>query len=328
MLLDLWETILRALITRLKEDGTREKVLVDDWPKPSDPTGNQVRVRTLFSGVTNGTERNDLIAGNYSTPDNQLPSPLGYQNVGEITHVGPDVMRLNIGDIIYSGVWLISDHLEYVVLSEDELLVRLPESVNPRHAALLGIASVAVHNCRATEISTGDSVLIVGQGCVGQVTAQIAHSKGCKVDVCDINLQRLQMAKDIDCADNIFNTSGTGWSHHIRDGAYDTVLDLAGVPGMENDLLTAARRNGQVAFIAGRNQVCYDFNLGQAKEIAIKQLSHFDTADLTNACTLIESYTIRIGPLLKDVVPVQDAERIYRTLRDTPDSLMGVVFEW
>ena len=78
--------------------------------------GSQVRTRTLFTGVTNGTERNDLVAGNYSTPDAGLPSPLGYQNVGEVTDVGPDVTGLKVGDVVFSGVWLVSNHIEYVVV--------------------------------------------------------------------------------------------------------------------------------------------------------------------------------------------------------------------
>ena len=48
---------MRAIATRLKPDGTREKVLVDDWPNPGAPAENEVKTRTLYSGITNGTQR-------------------------------------------------------------------------------------------------------------------------------------------------------------------------------------------------------------------------------------------------------------------------------
>lgn len=32
---------MKALVTRLKPDNTREKVLVTDWPEPEGPTGIQ-----------------------------------------------------------------------------------------------------------------------------------------------------------------------------------------------------------------------------------------------------------------------------------------------
>ena len=319
---------MRALVTRLREDRTREKVLVDDWPEPPAPTGNQVRTRTLCTGVTNGTERNDLLAGNYATSDAALPSPLGYQNVGEVTDVGPDVARLKVGDVLFSGVRLVSDHLEYVVVPEDELLVPLPDSVDRRHAALLGMASVAMHVCRSVDVRDGERVLIVGLGCVGQIAAQIAHSLGADVDACDVHPGRLQTAEAIGCARAVFDTSGPGWAGHIGDGAYDTVVDLAGVPGMENRLIAAARPRGQVALIAGRDEVRYDFNLGQSRQIALRQTSHFGVADLTRACRALERGTIRVAPLLRDVVPVREAGRIYDTLRDDPGRLMGTVFEW
>ena len=37
---------------------------------------------------------------------------------------------------------------------------------------------------------------------------------------------------------------------------------------------------------------------------------------------------VQIAPLIRDVVPVSEAKRIYDTLRDAPDELLGTVFVW
>lgn len=63
-----------AMATGLMPDKTREKVLVDNWPDPAGPFANQVKTRTVYTGVTNGAERNDLIGGNYAKPDDKLPA--------------------------------------------------------------------------------------------------------------------------------------------------------------------------------------------------------------------------------------------------------------
>ena len=58
---------MRALVTRLRADGHREKGLVTDWPEFEAPVGNQIKTQTVYTGITNGTERNDLLGGNYAT---------------------------------------------------------------------------------------------------------------------------------------------------------------------------------------------------------------------------------------------------------------------
>ena len=72
----------------------------------------------------------------------------------------------------------------------------------------------------------------------------------------------------------------------------------------------------------------YTFNLGQGREIVIKQNSHFTRDDLDNLCRFVSQGLVDIGILIRDVVPVSDAKRIYDTLRDAPQELLGTVFVW
>jgi len=74
--------------------------------------------------------------------------------------------------------------------------------------------------------------------------------------------------------------------------------------------------------------VTYTFNLAQGREITFKQNSHFDKGDLAELCRLVERGLVRIGPLIREVVCVEEAPRIYDTLRDAPSQLLGTVFFW
>jgi 2-desacetyl-2-hydroxyethyl bacteriochlorophyllide A dehydrogenase len=317
---------MRALVTTLRDDGTREKILVDDWPDPGPHSGNQVRTRTLYSGITNGTERNDPIGGNYAHPDEALPAGWGYQNVGEVIQVGPDVRELKIGDLLYMS----QDHLEFCLESEDGLHIELPEEVNLKEAALFGMAGVAMRSCRNADLRMGDKLLIVGAGFIGQTAAQIANHMGAQVTLCDIDERRLAVAREIGAAEEVFDVTGDRrWKQHIPDASFRAVLDLAGVPGMEDKLIWAAERRGTVVFIAGRFKVEYTFfHPGQIREITIKQNSHFDKTDLHNVCRLLRRGLLSIAPLIQDVLPVSEAKRVYDTLRDEPSKLFGTIFEW
>jgi len=318
---------MRALVMQLLPDKRRQKVIVNDWPEPKGPFENQIKTHTLYSGITNGTEQNQLVGGNYAPSDTQLPCLSGYQNVGRVVEVGTGVRDLRIGDLVYMGEH-IANHAEFVVIRADSLLVKLPETVEPKHATLFGVGSVAMHTYRNAELTMGERVLIVGAGCVGQIAAQIAAVMGACVTICDIDRNRLEVARQIGAAETVLDVSGDVWQQGVADGTFDVVLDFAGVPGMEDDLISAARHRGRVLLIAGRDKVTYNFNRGQGHEIVIKQNSHFNRDDLQNLCRLVSRGLVQIGPLIRDVVPVSEAKRIYDTLRDTPNELLGTVFIW
>ena len=323
---------MKAIVTRLLPDKRREKVLVDGWPEPKGPTGRQVKTRTLYSGVTNGTERNDLMRGNYAHRDEDLPAGWGYQNVGEVIAVGPDVRTLKLGDHLFMS----QDHVEYCVTDEDGLLVKLPDEVDRREAALFGMASVAMRSCRNADLRMGQRFLVVGAGFIGQLAAQIANVMGARVTLVDLDDRRLDVARKLGAAEEVFNVSGDGWAKHIGqwdaawcpEGRFDAVLDVAGAAGMEDKLLGAAKCRGTVLFIAGRGDVRYTFNRGQCREITIKQNGHFDRFELGELCRLVARGMVKIGPLVQDVVPAGEARRIYGTLRDEPARLLGTVFDW
>ena len=316
---------MRTLSIQGLPDKRRQKVLVHDWPEPEGPTGNEVKTETIYSGITNGTERNQLIGGNYAPKDEQLPTGgNGYQNVGRVIEVGPDVSELQVGDVLYMS----AVHAEYAVMAEDDLLIKLPDSVDRTEAALFGMTSVAMRTCRNTELKMGERVLIVGAGIIGQVAAQIAAVMGARATLCDINPNRLEIARQIGAAETVLDVSGDGWEKGVADGTFDAVIDFAGVPGMEDQFISAVRQRGRVIFIAGRGKVTYTFNIGQGREIQLKQNSHFDRDDLQNLCRLVDRGLVKIAPLIRDVAPVSEAKRIYDTLRDNPNELLGTVFVW
>ena len=59
-----------------------------------------VLCRTLYTGLTNGTERNVLMGGNYG---GRWPSRCGYQNVGRVLAVGAGVQGFAPGDVVFSA---------------------------------------------------------------------------------------------------------------------------------------------------------------------------------------------------------------------------------
>ncbi len=78
--------------------------------------------------------------------------------------------------------------------------------------------------------------------------------------------------------------------------------------------------------VAGRYDVKYNFNMAGSAEVDIVHTQHFDQDDLEQVVRLAARGDIRVRPLIRDVVPLDEAVRIYNTLRDNPRQLLGTVF--
>jgi len=321
---------MRALIMQLMSDGRREKVCRPDWAEPAAPGPGQVKTRTLFSGVTNGTERNGLLRGNYSMPDEALPAGYGYQNVGRVVEVGPDVDGLAVGDVLFMG----DDHHEFVLAHQDGLLIKLPETIDLRHAALFGVASVAMHDVRRAETKLGDRVLVIGAGPIGQFTAQAARAAGAHVTAVDLDARRLAVAPECGAHHTIQVAGDATWEGPIRDaGPFDIVFEDSGADVLGHVIGSGwgsalVRHRGVVMIIAGRDTVAYSFNAGQGTEVAVLHAGHFDNSDLAEVTRLVADGVLRVAPILQDVAKPEQAKDIYDTLRDDPNKLLGTVFDW
>ena len=71
----------------------------------------------------------------------------------------------------------------------------LPASVDLRLFSVVADAvSTAFQAVRRAELAAGDVVFVIGAGGVGGFVAQIAHARGARVAVCDVNTERLAQA--------------------------------------------------------------------------------------------------------------------------------------
>ncbi|HWN67477.1 MAG TPA: hypothetical protein VNM90_07540, partial [Haliangium sp.] len=144
--------------------GPRE--LAFDPLDMSPVAAGEVRIRTLFSGVSAGTElsqyrgTNPFMHRRFDEPsrlflDAEAPSwpypvrNLGYEEVGEIIEVGADVTSVTVGQRIY-GTW---GHRTHHVATEQYARDRLmPEGADPRIGVFSHIGAVALNGVHDAQI--------------------------------------------------------------------------------------------------------------------------------------------------------------------------------
>jgi 2-desacetyl-2-hydroxyethyl bacteriochlorophyllide A dehydrogenase len=169
---------------------------------------NEVRIRTLFSGVSAGTELSQYrgtspfmnrawdpdfrVFRESATPSWTFPvRNLGYEEVGEIVETGSGVSKVRIGDRVF-GTW---GHRTIHQMSEaDAEARRMAPDANPRHGMFSHIGAVALNGVHDARVRMGDLVVVFGLGVPGQIVAQIARASGATVVGVDPVASRRDMA--------------------------------------------------------------------------------------------------------------------------------------
>lgn len=208
------------------------------------PTAQEASVRTLYSGVSRGTE--SLVFGGY-VPETeyqrmrapfqtgQFPAPVkyGYTSVGQVM-AGPAALA-------GKTVFCLYPHQQYYVVPGDALYV-LPEAVPAGRAILAANLEAALNGLWDSGAAPGDRITVIGAGSVGCLTAWLAaRMPGCEVELVDHNSHRRAIAQALGVnfaqpgsatpeADVVLHASGSaeGLSLALRLAAFEaTVVELS-----------------------------------------------------------------------------------------------------
>lgn len=208
---------MKQILQNLKSGET----LLEEIPMPLVRSG-QVLIKTTKSLVSLGTERmlvefgqanllqkarrqpekvkmvldkiqSDGLMPTLETVFNKLnqPLPLGYCNVGRVIKVGKGVTDFKVGDRVASN----GAHAEYVAVSQN-LVAHIPEEVTDAEAVFTVIGSIGLQGIRLLQPTLGETVVVVGLGLIGLITAELLQANGCNVIGIDLDNTKLKIASD------------------------------------------------------------------------------------------------------------------------------------
>jgi 2-desacetyl-2-hydroxyethyl bacteriochlorophyllide A dehydrogenase len=315
------------------EYPARGEMAFRDIGEPEAPPPDHILLRTLYSGVTNGTERHALMAKHGWQ---HFPGRHGYQHVARVDAVGERVESFGVGDVVFCGqyvghrAWLMVDAGGDRYGAPNHLTIKLPAGEDAKRCALLGVAGVGTRCIRRTRVSLGQNVWVCGLGMIGQFAAQAARACGARVTVTDVNERRLAVARELGAHDVLDARDPASEAAIKAGGPYDVIVDCSGsvgiLPQIARDGLIA--HHGAIALLAVRSETTFTWSMMHGTEASIEVSCHFDIDDLRVLLQLIEQGVVRIEPLISHVVPIVEAPSIYATMRDDPSSLLGVIFDW
>ncbi|MEL6839520.1 MAG: zinc-binding alcohol dehydrogenase [Pseudomonadota bacterium] len=199
-----------------------------------DPARDDVQVRTLFSGISRGTERlvfrgqvpeseYDTMRAPFQEGAFSFPVKYGYAAVGEIA----------TGDRAGETVFALFPHQTRFSIP-DAAAIPIPTNVPPARAVLTANMETALNITWDAEIGIGDRIVIVGCGLVGALVGYLAAKvPGAQVTLSDVDTDKEHLAKALGCdfvvpgdlgddADVVVHASASA-------GGLDTAINTAGI---------------------------------------------------------------------------------------------------
>lgn len=119
------------------------------------------------------------------------PLPLGYCNAGVVVAVGEGVDGFAVGDRVASN----GQHAEYVCIPKN-LVAHIPDNVTDEEAAFTVIASIGLQGIRLCNPTLGETIVVVGLGLIGLITAEMLIANGCNVIGIDLDPKKIQIAQE------------------------------------------------------------------------------------------------------------------------------------
>lgn len=313
------------------------------------PAEEDVRVRMVYTAVSAGTERANLIgecniSGERKGCNTLFPRKLGYCGVGIVDAVGSRVRDISVGQrvIVYFG-----KHSQYNVVHRDHVIPVVPEDVDDLDAALMVIAGFPAEGIRKSRLEYGESCMIVGAGILGLIAVALAKIAGAvPVIAADPNPARRELALKMgaDVALDSLDENYVGKVKEITGGSgVNVVVEASGNSSALKSALLCCAPMARVTLLGcTRTPDVYDLyhdvhypgvsligahNFARPKYESMP--GNWTAADDYRAMLKLIHYgRLDLRPLISEIHTPEDAPEVYRRLAFDKDFPIGVLFDW
>ena len=180
-------------------------------------------------------------------------SATGYSAAGVVVEVGDEVEGFSVGDRVACAGAGVANHAELIDVPVN-LAVKVPDSVNMEMASTVTLGAIAMQGVRRAAPTLGETIVVLGLGILGQITAQLLKASGCRVLGSDLDATRVRAALDAGM-DEGFDPGAEDFADrvmHLTDGfGADAVIVTAASSSDQliSDAMRATRKKGRVVLV-------------------------------------------------------------------------------
>jgi len=301
-------------------------------------TPDEMLVKISFTGVSIGTEQS--IFRGARTHNGTFPLVGGYMASGIVEQTGANVTEFTPGDrAAVSGARLDGEvtsvwggHTSMQIINKD-MAVKIPDETKMHEAAMFVMPGVGLNAIRMVEICEQDTVLISGQGLIGQFFGQWARARGAKIITLEPNEVRRNLSKKYvtQYALDPLNDNVEKIVEEITSGLYPTVVTEATAnKKFVGEATKYLRDNAKMLFLSWYPDMI-DIEFAHFHNYAIR--AYFPTGAGDNETTratldCLGGGSITFGDNITDLLDYEKACEGYQRIIDGDKSIMGMVFDW
>lgn len=286
----------------------------------------------------------------------EFPFVLGHEAAGIVAEVGENVSTLKKGDRVcmepgipcmkceecltghynlcrdvrfwatppYDGV--LSEYVSHPAA----FTFKIPDNMSLTEGALVEPLAIGLHACNMGGVKLGQSVAIVGAGCIGLVTLLAAKAYGAtQIIVGDVLDKRLEKARELGAI--AVNTKEEDFAARVMEltggrGA-DVCIDCAGFSATVDSCLSAAKPAGMVIIVGlGQDRVDgFNTSIMSTKELTVKSIFRYRNIFPT-AINAIADGRIDVNAIVSHRFSFEDTIQAFATChQDICNVVKGVI---
>jgi threonine dehydrogenase-like Zn-dependent dehydrogenase len=259
---------------------------------------------------------------------------MGHEFSARIIELGPGAAGFNVGDVVVSIPLVITPdgpsqvgystgypggYGERMVLSPP-MCIKVPDGVDPRHAALTEPMAVGVHAVAKARMQPGEGAIVVGCGPIGlAITAGLRLAGAEPIVAADFSPARRKLAAHMGAhvvVDPREEPAIEAWQKAA--GARTPVIfEAVGVRGMLDQIMFWAPRSARIV-VAG---VCMEPDtirplIAIAKEVNVQFILGYDPLEFYNTLGYIAEGKIDVAPLITGEVGIAGVPDAFEALTD------------
>jgi len=313
---------------------------------------DEILVKNKFTMISPGTELS-IYTG--IDPEVYIPTSWchypfypGYIGIGEVIKKGPKVKRVEVGDLIY----YFSRHTSISKIKGESpynFYLKIPPEIDYKIVPLTRFATIALTSLRVSSVVSGDTVVVIGLGLVGNFAAQLFKIAGAKVIGVDLSNRRLELARQAGI-ELLINPSKSDMKEEVlklTDGKeVDAVIDAVGDSRIVVESASLVKKMGEIILL-GTPRAKYETDI-----TPLLRMVHLNWVTLKGALEwcfplyetvgskfsyeknslyifeLIKDKKLSINGLITHIIKPENFKEAYEGLLNKKDEYLGVLIDW